>query len=132
MTARRLRGDAGSATIVALACAAALATAAAAVVVTGLAIGARHHLAAVADSASLAAAAVVDGGPRAACGEASRVARRNGATLTGCAVVGPVVTVQLSLRPRWPLAWLGPLRLNSRAGPAETNTDHSGQGAAAS
>jgi secretion/DNA translocation related TadE-like protein len=131
---RRARpaGEGGAATILVLACAAVVAAATAAVVETGLSIAARHHLSAVADTAALAAAAVVDAGPRAACAEAVRVARHNGATVTHCRTVGPVVTVQLSLHLGWPLAWLGPIRLNSRAGPAETNMDHPGQVAAAS
>lgn len=124
--------DGGSATILALACLAALAVATAVVVEIGLSVAARHHLAAVADTTSLAAAAMVDAGPGTACDEARTVARRNGVTVTGCHVTGPVVTVQVSLRLGWPLAWLRPLRLNSRAGPAETNTDHPGQAAAAS
>ena len=115
-----------------LACVAVLAAAAAVVVETGLSVAARHHLAAIADTASLAAASVVDGGPGGACEQARAVARRNGATLTNCRVAGPVVTVELSMRLHWPLGWLRPLRLNSRAGPAETNTDHSDQAAAAS
>jgi len=118
--------------VLVLACLAALAAAAAVVVETGLSVAARHHLAAIADTASLAAASVVDGGPGGACEQARAVARRNGATLTNCRAAGPVVTVELSMRLHWPLGWLRPLRLNSRAGPAETNTDHSDQAAAAS
>jgi hypothetical protein len=60
------------------------------------------------------------------------VAGRNGATLVGCRVIGPVVTLRVQARLRWSLAWLRPLALNSRAGPAETNMDHPGQVAAPS
>jgi secretion/DNA translocation related TadE-like protein len=128
----RTAGERGSASILVLACAGVVALAAAAVVEIGLSVAARHHLATVADASSLAAAAVVDAGPTTACHEATVVARRNGAAVMNCRVVGPVVTVQLSLRLSWPLAWLHPLTLNSRAGPAETNMDHPGQAAAAS
>jgi len=128
----RWRRDSGSASVLMLACLAVLAAAAAVVIETGLSIAARHHLAAVADTASLAAAAAVDGGPGSACQQARAVGRRNGATVTNCRVDGPIVTVRLSMRLRWPLSWLRPLALNSRAGPAETNTDHSGQAAPAS
>ena len=128
MTASAAR-DAGSATVLVLACWAVLAGASAIVVEGGLSVAARHHLAAVADTASLAGAEVVDAGPGAACQEASSVARHNGATMTNCAVTGPVVTVRLRVSLGWPLAWLRPLTLNSRAGPAETNMDHLWQGA---
>jgi len=124
--------DAGSATVLVLACWAVLVGATAIVVGVGLSVAARHHLASAADSASLAAAAVADGGPRVACSTARSVARHDRATLIDCHVDGPVVTVRLSMRLGWPLAWLRPLALNSRAGPAETNTDHPGQGATAS
>lgn len=136
MTSRRrrvwLRSAEGSASVLALAALAVLVVATAAVVEAGLSIAARHHLAAVADTSALTAAAVVDAGARAACEAAGAVARRNGSTLVDCLVSGPVVTVRLSLRPSWPLAWLSPLTLNSRAGPAETNTDLSGQAEPAS
>lgn len=131
-TPRRWARVDGAASVLVLAGLAVLAIATAVVVEMGLSIAARHHLAAVADSSSLAAAAVVDAGPRAACVEAAKVARRNRATLTNCRVAGPVVTVRLSMRLGWPLAWLRPLALNSRAGPADTNMDQSGQAAAAS
>jgi secretion/DNA translocation related TadE-like protein len=124
--------DGGSATILALASAAVVLAASALVTATGLATAARHHAAAVADAASLAAAATVDRGATSACERATMVARRNGAVLSGCHVVGPVVTVQVTVRLRGPLRWFGPVRLNSRAGPADTNMDHSGQGATAS
>jgi len=125
---RRRLGEAdGSATVLVVAVLAVLAVATGLVVETGLSIAARHHLAAVADSAALAAAAAVDAGRSRACGAAAELARRNGATITNCLVAGPVVTVRLSARVGWPLAWLGPLALNSRAGPADTNTDLSGQ-----
>jgi secretion/DNA translocation related TadE-like protein len=131
MTAGRAR-DAGSATVLVLACWAVLAAATAIVIEAGLSVAARHHLAAVADTASLAAAAVVDAGPDIACAKATSVARHNGATVTNCEVAGPIVTVRLSVHLRWPLAWLRSLALNSRAGPAETNMDHLGQDARAS
>lgn len=124
--------DGGSASILVLAFAAVVGLAGAAAMEIALTVAARHHLAAVADAASLAAAAVVDGGGSAACRQARAVAHRNGAALVNCRATGPVVTVRLSIRLGWPLAWLTPLALNSRAGPAETNTDHPGQPAAAS
>jgi secretion/DNA translocation related TadE-like protein len=125
-------GDSGAASILVLACAGVLAAAAVVVMAIGLTVAARHHLAAVADGASLAAAALVDAGPAAACREAAVVAGHNGATLVRCRVNGPVVTLLVQARLRWPLAWLRPLALNSRAGPAETNMDHPGQAAAPS
>ena len=131
MTGAR-RSDRGAASILVLACAAVLAAISAVVVLTGLSVAARHHLAAVADASSLAAAAVVDAGPHVACTEAKRVAARNGASVVGCRVTGPIVTLRLTMRLSWPLTWLRPPALNSRAGPAETNTDHPGQAAAAS
>ena len=124
--------DAGSATVLVLACWAIVAGAAAIVVGVGLSVAARHHLAATADTASLAAAATVDSGPDVACAAARSVARHNRTMLTGCRVSGAVVTVRLSMRLGWPLAWSRPLTLNSRAGPAETNMDHPGQAATAS
>lgn len=131
MTRDRAR-DAGSATVLVVACWAVLAGASAIVVEGGLSIAARHRLAAVADTASLAAAEVVDAGPDLACTKARSVARRNGATVVNCQVAGPIVTVRLSVHLGWPLGWLQPLTLNSRAGPAETNMDYLGQGEAAS
>ena len=133
MSARRASGsDAGSATVLALALAVVVALAGAVAAEVALTVAARHQLAAVADAASLGAAAVVDNGPAAACAEARAVARRNGAVMTNCRAAGPFVTVRLQLRLGWPLGWLRPLALNSRAGPAETNTDHPGQATAAS
>lgn len=129
---RRPARDTGAASILVLALAALVGVAGAVTVALGLSVAARHHLAAVADAASLAAAAAVLDGPLAACGHARVVAHRNAVVLTDCRVVGPVVTVRVRLSFGWPLAWLTPLALNSRAGPAETNMDHSGQAAAAS
>jgi secretion/DNA translocation related TadE-like protein len=124
--------DRGSASVLVLAMAAVVGLAGGVAAELGLSVAARHHLAAVADAASLAAAAVVVDGAQGACATARSVARRNRVALANCRVTGPVVIVRLRARLGWPLGWLPALTLNSRAGPAETITDHSGQAAAAS
>jgi secretion/DNA translocation related TadE-like protein len=100
--------------VTALLCAAALAVAA-----LGAAVLTRHRGALAADAAALAAAAQVSAGTS-ACAVARELAEGNGARLVRCRVTGAVVDVTVVVPPpRW-ATWLGHVRLNARAGPAET------------
>jgi len=114
----RPRRDAGAATVLVLAaiCVLVLATA----VVTGLAgaVSTRHRAALAADAAALAAAAAVSG-PLAPCETARSLAAANGAELVRCRLDGPVADVTVAAPPPWWGAWLGGIRLNARAGPAD-------------
>lgn len=112
--------EAGSATVWALIAVLVIWTAAALAVLEAVAIQTRHRAEAVADAAALAAAS--DGGlhPAVACTAAQDVASIHHARLVSCVMVGPVVTVEVSLPPPNPLTWAGAVTARARAGPANT------------
>lgn len=85
--------DRGSATVWATLVATVLGAVFGGVLLLGQAVVARHRAAAAADLAGLAAAASWAHGPEAACATAGRVARAQGAVLSGCRVEGEAVEV---------------------------------------
>jgi secretion/DNA translocation related TadE-like protein len=115
--------DQGAATVLVLAVAAAvLAAGVVATVAAGLAL-LRHRAAIAADNAALAAALSAPVGAPAACASAAQVARANGAQLAGCTLHDAVAEVTVTAAPGAWLSWVGAVRLNARAGPAETYPD---------
>jgi secretion/DNA translocation related TadE-like protein len=90
---------------------------------TGLGVAsavlARQRAAAAADLAALAAATAAGRGQPAPCGEAGRVAERNGAVVTTCRISGAVADVAVRLPVRGPLAFRLAAHGYARAGPAE-------------
>ncbi|QCW49505.2 hypothetical protein FE634_02095 [Nocardioides dongxiaopingii] len=108
----------GGATVVTLALAGVLLLLGAALgVVAALVVGHRTAQAA-ADLAALAAAQALARGSD-GCGAAATVAAANGAALTGCAVEGREVRVEVGVTgPRW-LGQSGDLTARARAGPAQ-------------
>lgn len=80
----------------------------------GSAVIARHRVTGAADLAALAAAARLTEGDGSACEQAERVASENRAELTGCAVNGWEVVVEVSA-----ITPFGPVSARARAGPAE-------------
>jgi len=58
-------------------------------------------------------------GGAAACLSARSLAEKNGASLTRCDVEGSIVDVTVAMAPPTWAAWLGPARLNARAGPSD-------------
>ncbi len=80
----------------------------------GAAVLARHGAQAAADLAALAAASAVPAGSAEACERARDVAAAMGASVTACAVTGPDVTVQVSVRAG---LGVGEARAAARAGP---------------
>jgi secretion/DNA translocation related TadE-like protein len=118
LPAQRPVGDAGVATVAALALSTALAGAGVGAMLVGDAVVTRHRAAAAADLAALAAAAHVLGGPRAACAAARTVATVDGARLTACAVDGSVVRVVTAVAFAGPLGRFGSAHASAVAGPA--------------
>jgi len=110
----------GSATILVLAVAATVVSAAAVGSGLGGAMLLRHRVAAAADAAALGAAMRAVTGDPSACARAKQLARVNGATLVACTVHGSVVDVSVAASGGGWLAWLPVVRLNARAGPADT------------
>ena len=113
-------GQDGAATILVLAVAGAVLAAGAVVSAVGEAVLLRHRAGTAADAAALAAALRATAGPADACGRAAELARSNGASLVACDVRGAVADVSVSVDAAGWLAWLPPVRLNARGGPAET------------
>ena len=85
----------------------------------------RHRAAQAADAAALGAATRVGLGDGAACARADEVAGANGARLVACVVRDAVVTVAVRSSARGWWAWMPAVRLNARAGPAETYREES-------
>jgi secretion/DNA translocation related TadE-like protein len=113
-------GDHGAATVLVLAVAGAvLAAGVVATAAGGLAL-LRHRAAVAADNAALAAAWSAPLGAPAACASAAEVARADGARLTGCMLQDAVAEVTVSASPSAWLSWVAAVRLDARAGPAET------------
>jgi secretion/DNA translocation related TadE-like protein len=115
---RRSRGETGSGTLVVTAMASLLLLIGAALaVVTAMVVDHRAAQSA-ADLAALAAArGLAEGGN--GCAIASRTAAANGARITGCAVSGRIVDVEVVVRgPHW-LGQGSDLAARSRAGPAQ-------------
>lgn len=121
MSARR--EERGAATVLVLAIALAVVAGGAIAAMAGAAVQLRHRGAFAADAAALAAAVRSPDGSTAACAVAAEVARAGGGRLTSCAVHGSIADVIVEVEcPRW-LQWSAPIRLNARAGPAETYPD---------
>jgi secretion/DNA translocation related TadE-like protein len=85
----------------------------------GIAVVARHRAETAADLAALAAASRVAGGHADWCAVAERIAAANGARLSGCRAIGPVVEVEVQAAVS--AGRLGGYRADarSRAGPAD-------------
>lgn len=117
------RGERGAATVLVLAIALTVMAAGAVAALAGAAVQLRHRGAFAADAAALAAAVRSTDGSTAACAVAAEVARADAARLTSCVVRGSIADVVVEVHcPRW-LPWSAPVRLNARAGPAETYPD---------
>jgi secretion/DNA translocation related TadE-like protein len=80
----------------------------------GSAVVARHRVTGAADLAALAAAARLTEGAESACEQAKLVASESRAALTGCAVNGWEVVVEVEA-----ITPFGPVNARARAGPAE-------------
>jgi secretion/DNA translocation related TadE-like protein len=108
--------DRGSATVLATALVALAAVLS--VLLAGLAsaVVARHRAGSAADLAALAAASTLGRSPGAACATAERVAQRNGARVSGCAVSLTSVDVSVRVRPAGATGRLGEAIGRSRAG----------------
>jgi secretion/DNA translocation related TadE-like protein len=106
----RLRGDRGSATIVALAMMAALLAVTVGGFYIGSAVIARHRAQAAADLSALAAAARLPVGVEAACSQAKMIARAMRVDVADCTVDELDVVV---------ITQAGPARAAARAGPAD-------------
>jgi secretion/DNA translocation related TadE-like protein len=113
----------GAATVLVLAVAAAVLAAGVLATAAGGLVVLRHRAAVAADNAALAAALSAPVGPPAACTSAAQVARANGARLAGCTLHDAVAEVTVTAAPSAWLRWVGTVRLNARAGPAETYPD---------
>lgn len=120
--------DRGSATVLATALVAL--AAALAVLLAGLtsAVVARHRAASAADLAALAAASTLSRSPDAACTAAERVAQRNGARISQCAVGETSVDVSVRVRPAGPAGRLGAAIGRARAGHGPRGTGGGSQG----
>ncbi|MEU4150934.1 Rv3654c family TadE-like protein [Streptomyces sp. NPDC026659] len=112
-TARRGRGDQGSATVWSLGAVAVLCVVFGAVLALGHAVAVRHRAAGAADLAALAAADHWAEGGAAACARAERVATAQGARLVRCVISGEVSDVSAGVG-RGPFT----AEVRSRAGPA--------------
>jgi secretion/DNA translocation related TadE-like protein len=122
-TRRRLAGDRGSATVWVVALSGVLAAIGMAAVLVGSAVVGRHRAAGAADLAALAGAEAAVRGRPDVCGEAERVARANGARLTGCDVdPGAVVDVAVEVRVRLGPLGTGAAAARARAGPVPPGT----------
>ncbi len=125
-----LRGDRGSATVLAVGLIAVLLTVTVAALVVLGAIRSLHVARASADLAALAGAGHLqeEGDPGAACREAERIAARQHATVDACAVgAGEVVTVTTSVGiPLRPPGVPESAQGRARAGPVPTDGDEGG------
>ena len=111
------RGEAGAATLLAVALAGVLLLVGAALAVVGAMVAAHRQAQAAADLAALAGATAAARGD-VACWSARAVAQRNEATLVACAVDGGAVTVEVRVAgPRW-LGQESDLEARARAGPS--------------
>ncbi len=118
------RRDRGSASVLTLVMASVLLATAVGAGIIGGAFVAHRQAAAAADLAALTGAVALQRGED-PCAAAVRVAARNQAQVTRCAVTGAEVQLSVAVRPRSPIltAVLGgdPLAARARAGPA---SDH--------
>jgi len=114
------RDQDGAATVFVLAVAGAVLAAGGVGSAVGEAVLLRHRAGVAADAAALAAALRATAGGEHACERAAELARRDGARLVACIVRGPIAEVSVTVSADGWLAWLPPIRLNARAGPAET------------
>ncbi|WP_078324442.1 Rv3654c family TadE-like protein [Mycobacteroides salmoniphilum] len=111
------RADNGSATIVAVAMMAVLLALTAGGAAVGEAVVARHRAQAAADLSALAGAQRALYGTAPACAEATVVARRVGAAITGCMVEDLDVVVSVNVPVILGRFGMGPARATARAGP---------------
>jgi secretion/DNA translocation related TadE-like protein len=110
------RGEGGGVTLLAVACAGLLLVVGSALGVVAAVVVAHRTAQSAADLAALAGASEVGVGGD-GCARAASLAAANGASLTGCQVVGRDVTVQVVVPgPRW-LGWSGDPAGRARAGP---------------
>jgi secretion/DNA translocation related TadE-like protein len=110
-------GERGAATPLAVALLGLLLFIGAALGVVTAIVHANRQAQSAADLAALAGAAAHDEG-RDGCGAAARVAKANGSALSGCAVEGRDVRVQVTVEgPHW-LGQTADLTAEARAGPA--------------
>ena len=113
----RRRDERGSATLLVVAMAGVLVLLGSALAVVTAMVAAHRAAQSAADLAALAGARDVAVG-RDGCATATRIAAANGARLTGCAVSGLVVDVQVEVvGPHW-LGQTADLAAGSRAGPS--------------
>lgn len=117
---RARRREAGAATVLVLAASAAVLAAGGVGAAMSGAVVVRHRAATAADASALGAALQAGGGQQAACARAGRLARANHARLVACTLRGGVAEVSVAAHAGGWLAWLPAVRLNARAGPAET------------
>lgn len=112
----RARGEGGSVTLVAVACAGALLVLGAALGVVSALVKGHRDAQAAADLAALAAAqSLVHGGD--ACAAGAALATANGGLLTSCTVAGREVAVRVRVTgPHW-LGLVADLEADARAGP---------------
>lgn len=107
----------GSASVLVLAAVLVALVVAGATGLVGSAVVARHRAAAAADLAALAGADVLLGrAPGLPCAAADRVARANGAVLTGCVVTAGDAVVSVAVRPAGRTATVGLALGRARAG----------------
>ena len=123
MTDRRRTRERGSATVWVLGLSAVMGLVAAAAVLVGAATVARHRATAAADLTALAAAGRAVLGADDACAVAERVARANGAELTGCSV-GADAVADVTVRVPVHVGRLGVFSATgrARAGPVAPET----------
>ena len=121
----RLRGQDGVATVLVLTVAVTLLALGAVGSTVAGAVLVRHRAALAADSAALAAAVDARSGQQPACLRAAALARANAARLVTCAVRGSVAEVTVAASPGGLLRWFPAVRLNARAGPADTYREKS-------
>jgi secretion/DNA translocation related TadE-like protein len=121
MSCSRRAVDRGSGTVLAITVVLVILAAGGLAAALAQAVEVRHRAAVAADAGAIAAASRLADGTSGACAVAARVVSADRADLQSCTAVGSVVTVTVQVAAKLP--WLGPVqtvRLNARAGPAET------------
>jgi secretion/DNA translocation related TadE-like protein len=117
---RHASAEQGSASVLAMAIVIVVLAAGGVATAVAEAVAARHQAAVAADASALAAASHLAAGSGLACELAARVAVADGAHLRLCAVTASLVTVTVEVVHRFVFGWPAVVRLNARAGPAET------------
>lgn len=116
-----MRGEDGSATLVAVAAVAVLLAVTVGAVYVGAAVIGRHRAQAAADLAAVAAATSLADGAPAACTRASAIAHAMEATVTRCDVEDLDVVVTVDVPVVVGRLAVGPARAVARAGPAHAS-----------